>query len=45
MSAAGIEELDFSEENLAKVKRMIEIPKSIAEEYEFIEGRWAKVRP
>lgn len=29
MSAAGIEELDFSEENLAKVKRMIEIPNGI----------------
>lgn len=26
-------------------KRMIELPKSLAEEYEFIEGKWAKVRP
>lgn len=26
-------------------KRMIELPKKLAEEYEFIEGRWAKVRP
>ena len=26
-------------------KRMLELPKSLAEEYEFIEGRWAKVRP
>ena len=26
-------------------KRMIELPKSLAEEFEFIEGRWAKVRP
>lgn len=29
MSAAGIEELDFSEENLTKVKRMVEIPNGI----------------
>lgn len=26
-------------------KRMIELPKKLADEYEFIEGRWAKVRP
>ena len=26
-------------------KRMIELPKKLAEEYEYIEGRWAKVRP
>lgn len=26
-------------------KRMIELPKKLAEEYEFIEGKWAKVRP
>ena len=26
-------------------KRMIELPKKMAAEYEFIEGRWAKVRP
>lgn len=34
-----------AEESGKTDKRMIEIPKSIAEEYEFIEGRWAKVRP
>lgn len=26
-------------------KRMIELPKKLAAEYEFIEGKWAKVRP
>lgn len=26
-------------------KRMIELPKAFAAEYESIEGRWAKVRP
>ena len=26
-------------------KRMIELPKKLAAEYEYIEGRWAKVRP
>lgn len=26
-------------------KSMIEVPKKLAEEYEFIEGKWAKVRP
>lgn len=34
-----------AEESSKTDKRMLELPKTLAEEYEFIEGRWAKVRP